>query len=344
MTPRFEFSCLPTAVGSMPHTDAGEACSLIFKYLPSIPAWPQLNRRSFRENMYVQFSEGFPGVVLDEEKERIWIDRSQPLDEGLEQLYTRYLKNKFDDYNTSPSYAAGLAAFLSTATKAPAVKGQITGPVTLGLALTDEGRRSIIHDETLSDALAKHLRLKAAWQEMQLRTISPNTIIFLDEPYMSAFGSAFFAPSREQVIKLMNEVFGGISGLKGVHCCGNTDWSLMLSTPLDILNFDTYNYAQSLTLYPTEVKAFLERGGVIAWGIVPNEEQTLLGESVASLRDRLEEAMAPFTRKKIRFQQLIEQSLLTPSCGLGGLSPEAAVQVLELLSELSNQLRKRYTT
>jgi methionine synthase II (cobalamin-independent) len=150
--------------------------------------------------------------------------------------------------------------------------------------------------------------------------------------------------SRDQVINLLEEVFSGIGGLKGVHCCGNTDWSLLLETSVDIISFDTYNYAQSLSLYPVELKKFLERGGTVAWGIVPNEEDLLAKETVASLKDRLEEAMAPFTRQDIRFRQLIAQGLLTPSCGLASLATEeAAARVLELLSELSETIRKRYT-
>jgi methionine synthase II (cobalamin-independent) len=160
---------------------------------------------------------------------------------------------------------------------------------------------------------------------------------------MAAFGSIGVLLSKERIINLLDEVFGGISGLKGVHCCGNTDWSVLLETSADIISFDAYNYAQSLSLYPAEVKKFLERKGAIAWGIIPNDEELLAKESVASLKDRLEEAMAPFTRKGIRFQQLIEQGLLTPSCGLASLATkEASAQALELLAELSIKIRKRY--
>jgi len=160
---------------------------------------------------------------------------------------------------------------------------------------------------------------------------------------MVSFGSAFFSLSRERVINLLEEVFGGINGLKGVHCCGNTDWSVLLDTSVDILSFDAYNYAQSLSLYPAEIKKFLDGKGTIAWGIVPNDEDSLAKESVASLKDRLEEAMAPFTRKGIRFKQLIEQGLLTPSCGLASLTTEeAAAHALELLAELSAMIRKRH--
>jgi len=336
-----EFGCLPTAIGSMPHTDPSQACSQVSHYLRDIPAWPQLPRRSFLENMCIQFSQGFPGVVV--KKDSIYIDRSQNLAQPLEELYAAYLENDIDKYPVSPDYAAGLHSFLALDNLMPvAVKGQLTGPVTWGLTVTDENRKAIIYDDVLSDAMVKLLRLKAAWQEKALSQISRNTIIFVDEPYMVSFGSAFVSLSRERVISLLEEAFAGLSGLKGIHCCGNTDWSVLLETSVDILSFDTYNYAESLSLYPTEVKEFLERGGTIAWGIVPNDEPSLAKETVASLKDRLEEAMAPFTRNGVRFKQLFQQGLLTPSCGLASLSTEAAARALELLTELSATVRKRY--
>ncbi len=336
-----EFGCLPTAIGSMPHTDPAAACSLVLKYLKDIPAWPQLPRRSFLENMYVQFSGGFPGVVIKED--RIYVDRSQDLDKPLEALYAAYLENNADKFPIGGEYAAGLHRFLAlTSLQPPAVKGQVTGPVSFGLTVTDNNQRSIIYDDILADAAARLLRLKAAWQEKALRQISPDTIIFVDEPYMTSLGSAFVSISREKVTTLLEEVLGGIEGLKGVHCCGNTDWSVLLATSIDILSFDAYNYAGSLALYPAEIKRLISRGGAIAWGIVPNDKESLARESAASLRDRLEAAMAPFTRNGIGFRQLIRQGLLTPSCGLDPLSEDAAAGVLELLAELSEELRRRY--
>jgi len=340
--PDVEFGCLPTAIGSMPHTDPSQACLQVSRYLKHIPTWPQLPRRSFMENMCVQFSQGFPGAVVKEDS--IYIDRSQNLDKPLEELYAAYLENDIDKYPISPDYAAGLHYFLTLDNLMPvAVKGQLTGPVTWGLAVTDNNHRPIIYDDVLGDAVAKFLRLKASWQEKELRKICPNTITFIDEPYMVAYGATSTElGSPQKTISLLEEVFAGLSGLKGVHCCGNTDWSVLLDTSVNILSFDAYNYAQSLSLYPSEIKSFLERKGIIAWGIVPNDEPSLAKETVASLKDRLEEAMAPFTRNGVRFKQLFQQGLLTPSCGLASLSTEAATRALELLSELSATVRKHY--
>ena len=342
--PAIEFGCRATIIGSMPHTDPKEACSLITRYLRDFPAWPQLPQRSPLENMYVQFSEGFPGVVPARES-GVCIDHNQDWARPLAELLTAYDEEKdIDKYAISPDYAAGLHAFLELKNLAPlAVKGQVTGPITWGLTVPDETGRAILHDDNFQDAVAMFLGLKALWQEKQLKKLSKNTIILVDEPYMAAFGAAAVPSAKERVVALLDKVFTCIKGLKGIHCCGNTDWSVLLQTKADIISFDAYHYARSLSLYPAEVKKFLGGGGAVAWGIVPNDEESLAKESAASLQDRLEEAMAPFTRHNIDFRQLIRQGLLTPSCGLGSISSEdAAEQALKLLAELSARIRKRY--
>jgi len=379
----FALNLLPTAVGSLPHTDPVAACDLIRRVLPEIPIWPQLPRRSFRENMYAQYSQGFPGVVLDEAGERIWVDRSQYLSPALERLYAAYLENDLDFAAISPEYAAGLHTMLgnrgisksgnqgiskstnqqisksaignrqskignrqsaiSNLQSPLAIKGQVTGPISWGLTVTDENRRPVLYDEVLADAVAKHLRLKAAWQERELRKLAPQTIIFLDEPYMSAYGSAFVAIDRDLVVRLLSETMAGIQGLVGVHCCGNTDWSILLETPMDILNFDAYGYAESLALYPEAVHAFLRRGGAIAWGIVPAlEEEAIWRESVAGLTDRLVAAMRLLVKKGIPLDDLLAACLVTTSCGLRGRTVAAAERALELVAGVAREMRRRY--
>ena len=167
----FELNGLATAIGSMPHVEPREACSLLLKYLSEIPAWPQLPKKSFLENMYVQFSEGFPGVAV--EGDRIWVDRSRDLSKPLEQFYSAYLENRMEHGKTSAKYAAGLHAFLEQGKGKgrKAVKGQVTGPISFGLSVTDQNRRPLLYDEVLADAIAKHLKLKAAWQEKALRGV-----------------------------------------------------------------------------------------------------------------------------------------------------------------------------
>jgi hypothetical protein len=343
----FKPSWLPMAVGSVPLPDAAQAWDLILRYMPQLPVWPQLPRRSYLENMYAQFSEGFPGIVADLEEERIYVDRTQNLDRDLERLYVAYLQNDVGYAALSPQYAKGLHHLLDTIDLFPvpplAIKGQVTGPISWGLTVVDQNRRPLLYDEIIADAIAKHLRLKAAWQDQQLRNLAPRTIMFVDEPYLSSFGSGLISLSRDQVVTLLEEVFAGIGGLKGVHCCGNTDWSVLLETSTDILSLDAYDYAESLSLYPDAVAAFLERGGIIAWGIVPSSP-AVEGETAASLVDRLHEAMDLLVRKGVSLDRLLAAGLVTPSCGTGSLDPETAERVLQLTAAVAAQMRARYVT
>ena len=189
------------------------------------------------------------------------MDRNRDLFPELEQLYSAYLENDPAKFPITRDYAAGLYQFLNNVNlPVRAVKGHVTGPVSWGMTVTDNDGRAIAYDETLADAAAKLLKLKAVWMENELKQINKNTIMFVDEPYLHSIGSAFFALSKEKVVSLIQEVFSGIQGIKGIHCCGQSDWSIVLSTGLDILNFDAYNYGPSLALYPKEVKSSSFKG------------------------------------------------------------------------------------
>lgn len=340
MPSRLEFGCRPTAIGSMPHVDADEACSVVMKHLADIPAWPQLPRRSQLENMVVQYSEGFPGLMVDGDKVRV--RPSHDFESELERIHTDCAHGNAREYAVSSEYAAGLHALISRAKGSDMVKGQIIGPITWGLAVTREDGLGILYDDTMAEAAAKFLRLKAAWQEQRLRQISSDAIVFVDEPGLVSLGSVFTPIPEEKVPLLLEEVLKGIRGTKGLHCCGNTDWSVLLDTGIDILSFDAYSYSFSLSAHSDKVKSFLQRGGSIAWGIVPSDEDSLARESLSGLRDRLEEALAQFTRDGLSFRQMVAQGLITPSCGLAGLLPEAAEQALALTTGLSRLMRRRY--
>ncbi|MBI2857173.1 MAG: methionine synthase, partial [Chloroflexi bacterium] len=141
---------MPTAIGSMPHKDAAAACRQVLRYLPQIPTWPQLPMRASTEGQYAQFAEGFPGISIQEG--HISVARSVDFDSQLERLYQAYLAGDSSCCPTGPEHAAGLHAFLAQDIKPPAVKGQITGPITWGLGLTQEDGRPAIYDDTLADA------------------------------------------------------------------------------------------------------------------------------------------------------------------------------------------------
>lgn len=168
---------------------------------------------------------------------------------------------------------------------------------------------------------------------------------------MAAFGSAYISLSREQVVAMLDEVFDAIhseGALAGVHCCANTDWSVLLTTLVDILNLDAYGYLENLALYPTELRRYLDRGGIIAWGIVPNNE---IIDSVTpqGLANQLREGIIVICDKaaargvSIEPEEFASRSLITPACGLGPTSPEIADKILLVMVDTGKILRDKPT-
>jgi hypothetical protein len=107
---------------------------------------------------------------------------------------------------------------------------------------------------------------------------------------------------------------------------------------VDILNFDAYGYLETLSLYPRELRAFLERGGILAWGIVPTND-AIRNEDVRSLAQRIRSGLETLTRKGID-PDLLRRAILTPSCGTGSLPIPLAERVFQVTSELSICLRE----
>lgn len=341
---------LPTAIGSMPHTDVQEACQFVLNNFRDIPVWPQLPNVSFLENMYVQYTEGMPGVVVDEEKEKVYFDLSSPdFQSHLQDFYEEYLAGDTDSFAISFEYAQGLYGMIDLLRSLRKqefqfIKGQVTGPVSMGLAVTDQSRKPVLYNEEAIDAITKALAMKAKWQEEAFKKHFPDTetIIFFDEPYLSSFGTAYVSLSKEKAISLISEAAKSVQGMVGVHCCGNTDWSILAQSDIDIISFDAYGFADNLALYRDEIEKFVQKGRAIAWGVVPSSGE-VKDESVGSLSKLFEEKIDLLAGDGLSKEELLGTSLITPSCGTGTLSVELSEMVVKLTNSLSKELRRKYT-
>jgi methionine synthase II (cobalamin-independent) len=340
-----KISCLTTAIGSLPHKDIKKACQIVLNNLPEVPIWPQLPQRSFKENMYIQYSENLPCIVCDDKNKRIFFDTSKDLELQLERFYQRYLDKDIDYFKISKDYSAGFYAIIRAQSSLTPkfIKGHITGPISFGLTITDENKKAIIYHEQLFDAVVKGLAMKAVWQVSKFKELNLPAIIFIDEPYLSAFGSAYVNLSKNEVITYLNEVIETIKQnnnvLVGTHCCGNTDWSLLMETNVDIISFDAYDFISNFALYPQQLIAFLNRGGILAWGIIPSSNK-VVNEDVNSLLKRFEEGIELLYSKGIPKELLLKNLFITPSCGTGSLSEDIAERIFRLALEFTNQLKE----
>lgn len=353
----FKGNALPLLIGSLPVEDHAGASDLVFRYTPEIPLWVQLPRNA-AEGMLPQFLPGYPGSVRDGERQFIDLAGEAFAEEAVS-FYEDYLAAtegggslEGTRFSMNAAEAAGFFTLedrLRERSEPPvAVKGQITGPVTFTTGVKDRDGRALIYDDQARDMAVKMLALKAAWQVRRLsRAADAPVIVFLDEPALAGFGSSeMISIGRELIADCLREIveaLGREGALAGIHVCANTDWGLVMETKVDIVNFDAFSYFDRFVLFPEAIAVHLQRGGHIAWGLVPTADPDLIdGETVDTLFDRWQRQLAAMEALGIDRDTLLSQSLITPSCGTGSLDEAHAVRVLACTRDLSRRIRKVY--
>ncbi|MFQ3573524.1 MAG: hypothetical protein SNJ53_02705 [Thermodesulfovibrionales bacterium] len=327
-----------TGIGSLPHTDAKEACSLIVSSF-DIVFWPQLPRLSFRESMLAQFAEGMPNIIVDEDNNTIYAQRHE---EDTTGFYESYSEDK--RIAMSKDCAKGLYEFISSFRnrRFDTIKGQIAGPLTLTLSIKDGSGRYIFFDEEIREIALMSLKAKILWQIDVLRQFSDNIIIFIDEPIFTAIGSTtYLGVSEDEVLRILTdcvELIRGQGAFSCIHCCGKSDWGLVIKSGVDMLSFDAFEYFETFSLYSNDIKGFLDKGGYLCWGIVPTSE--IIKD--VSYRD----VLAKFHDSVDKLSNLIDKgtllhhSILSPSCGMGSRDIDDVKKILDIQKALKEELTK----
>jgi len=329
-----------TAMGILPHTDIDAALELALSL--DIPFWPQLPRVSFYEDMYAQMSEGFPGVRLDLEGERILFDTACFYEELP--LYAEASSEPGYFALRSP-YSAVYERFLACdLERYSAIRGQAIGPISFGLKVVDENLKPIIYNSDIKIVLFEFMLHKANYQVRQLQARNPNAFVWLDDPGLELLFTSFTGYVDFVARQDLAEFLAGFEGSKGVHLCGNPDWDFLLSADLDLLSLDAYGRGEIFTRYAEQVMQFIEQGRAISWGAVPTKVEDLNGETLDSLIGRLEALWGYLAQRGMDREQLLRQSLLAPAtcCLVNPDRTETVERAFGLLREMSHALRWKY--
>jgi len=343
--PRHDFRFAATGIGSVPFLDVAGTCRHILETCPEMPYWPQFVRRSHLEDMIIQFSEGLPLLALEG---KALVLSEAPMEKELVSFYERYLTDDIESFALSRERAPGLYELTDLLRQLPPgggayVKGQTVGPVTLAAAVKDREGRFLFYYPDLVDACTKGLAVRALWQVRELSRTGRKPVIFLDEPYLTGFGSAFTPVQREDVVPLLKEVIEYLrqrsEALVGIHCCGNTEWPMIVEAGPDIISFDAFSYMEHFLLFSEAVARFIRNGGIVAWGMVPTFGYTGK-ETVEGMLAKLQEGFGRLVRAGLDPGEIARGSLITPACGMGTMDAGAASSVQNLLADLSEKCKE----
>jgi 5-methyltetrahydropteroyltriglutamate--homocysteine methyltransferase len=199
--------------------------------------------------------------------------------------------------------------------KAPKVKGIITGPTTLahGLHISTPMYRN--KEELVPD------RAAALLAEARALEAAGITLLQIDEPILST-GIADLAIAKQAV-----EMFtAGLHIPVCMHVCGNLGNVLdeILKFNVNVLDFEFANNPANLDLLSRRDLA----GKMIGYGCVDSTTDRI--ESTAEIRKRIEKGVEIFDPKIM---------LIDPDCGLRMRSREAAYAKLKYMCDAAKEVR-----
>jgi hypothetical protein len=339
MREKLSGNCRTTAMGIMPHTDIDRALKLAMSF--DIPFWPQLPHVSIYEDMYVQLSEHMPGLSIDEADKRV--------DFVLPQFYEdlpAYFENAGDPgyFRLSPRYSLVFESFLKQDLAGYyAIRGQSIGPISFGLKITDEDKKPIIYNDDVRQVLYDFIARKITAQQQEMAEHHPRAFVWLDEPGLQFIFTAYTGYASERASQDYAAFLEQLPYPKGVHLCGNPDWSFLLDLDLDILSVDTLVWGDIFTRYTGELRRFLDRGGIISWGITPTLDEDVADVTVNAMLNKLEKMWDFLASRGIPKEQILAQAWLAPArCCLVNRDETGVERSFTILQEVANTLQERY--
>jgi len=341
-------------IGSLPFRDHEEALEEVLRRTPHSPHWVQLPVHP-SEGFLLQFSEGLPGLRKDS---HVWVqNQGEDFEREMLVFYENYLavtegREDLDSslFAMSRQAAPGLYRLMEVLEPlgpVAFVKGQLSGPLSVLTGIQDSESRRAYHDDRVREAMVRLLCLRARWQTRKLRRLGQTTLLFVDEPTLGSLGSSSLINiSPQAALEDLREILAAVEaegGWPGVHVCANADWGQLLALKeLRVLSFDAYSYFERVALFKQEVMAFLDRGGLLAWGIVPTRGEELEKMTVEILAEQWIQKAQWLEAGRAGLGRILESSFITPACGLGSVEPRQAELAMDLTVQVSRRLRKEF--
>jgi len=322
-----------TGIGSLPHKSAASAVRSVAEFSPEVPFWPQLPQLSEQESIVGQ-SLGIVESLIEPRIEGYGYQvKEDQIDSLLEILHR-------SNGELKSANAAGVDAFVEALSSrlfdsALAIKGQIEGPITVSSYLFHKGR-PFLSDATLFSAIVFHISQIIGWQIHRLKSAGLPVLLFVDEPALCLDAPAAAPVPEESRLNALAAMLedARISGAyAGLHCCAARPFERMCRVQPDIISFDAH---EGLDLFFADWHAldFMQRGGTVAYGIVPTRPGVNAVDSASIFLRWLKAASLAGDP-----QMFAQRAMITATCGLGLLEASAVAESFGVAHSVGKLIR-----
>lgn len=294
-----------TGIGSLPIGDPVEAVEAVAAWCPELPFWPQ-----------------------------------PPSDDVADAALTQVIGSRVGvggtgiDGPVQGAAASHFAAFERALRggafpRARAVKGQVTGPVTLASLVQVEGATGLDRPDVLA-ALAERVTAQAVWQVQRLRHAGLPVVIVIDEPALGLVDEGQASRALVVLAQVLDAVRRA-GGVAGIHCCTTSRIGWLVSAEPDVISFDAVHGDVFSDDRPAQ--RFWSGGGVVSFGLVS------AGAPMASADDLFVRWLAGGMRLRA-LADLAQRTVITSTCGLGTATVDQAAEAFAAAAALGALITK----
>ncbi len=305
-----------TGIGSMPGTDPAEACAVVMGELPEFPYLPELPARGVGGDIIGRTASLLVDLPV-ETTPRGWKFATHP---GRDQRRAAdFLSFDLDAIQQAADGYAG------------PFKIAVCGPLTLAArielsrsvnpALADAGALADL-TTSLAEGVAAHVL------GVRERVPGATLVVQIDEPELPAVlagrvrtaSGLSTIPALDEILATdtLRSVVAATGAFTVVHCCAaGFPFLLMKDADAGAVSFDLARLERDDIDAVAEIA---EAGLGLLVGAVPTGEDA----AARSARDTASAVVTLWRRTALDPRLLAEQVVVTPACGLAGLSPEAA--------------------
>lgn len=315
-----------TGIGSLPPLEPDEAVQFVATFSPEIPFWPQFPQRSQQDDMLVQALGPLADLLEMRGAGRLYVAAGQVA------TFRRRLHSAsagLDEVHAAGFFAFEEALHAGGFPQARLLKGQMYGPLTLARCLYgDEGPLYKVPGLLMS--LAGYLCRLATWQVSRLRRFGKPVLLVIDEPAL-----ALATPDAPGLIyvRLLIEAIHAAGAHSGIHCCARVNPATLANVAPDLIAFDAHQQLECF-LRHRAIQRFVAGGGRLAFGMIP----TLLDLSQVAAEDLFARWVGAAIGGGYDLDQLVAQSLVTATCGLGLVPVDSARQSFALAQQFALHL------
>lgn len=333
--PRFG---LPTSVGELPFDDHATAVEFMLRTQPLFPTVPRL--RQLGCSLMEQVASFIPGAAVTE-----------PDLLEIPPLVGEHLDGTLDttalDGLTGPF--VGVSAFIEAMANHSAlgddsfvgVRIDVPGSISTALALRSTGidtTRALEMGVEISATTAERLV-----EALRRRVRSARIVVVMDEPSLVGAMHPTFPLLSHEIHTALSGVVDRIDRIRprqplliGIHVPGRTDWSTVIASGVSMISAPVGGNLEGCAGH---LQAFLEAGGVVAWGAVPVDEP--LGATDEILWRRISTFWCSLVAAGVDPFLLRSQSLMSASDGTGHFTKSQLPHIVDLVVSMSTRVRRQ---